>query len=57
MKSETDYTLYVCTDRRLMSSPTLEKSVESAIKGGATMIQLRDKDATGRELYETAGQR
>lgn len=51
---EFDCTLYVCTDRKLMSSPTVEASVEAAIKGGATMIQLRDKEVTGREFYETA---
>lgn len=49
-----DYTLYVCTDRELMSSPTMEESVEQAILGGAGMIQLRDKKASGRQLYETA---
>lgn len=54
MKPQVDYTLYVCTDRQLMSSRTMEESVEQAIRGGATVIQLRDKDASGRELYETA---
>lgn len=49
-----DYTLYVCTDRELMSSPTVEESVEQAILGGASMIQLRDKKASGRQMYETA---
>ena len=51
---EFDCTLYVCTDRKLMSSPSVEASVEAAIKGGATVIQLREKDVTGREFYETA---
>lgn len=49
-----DYTLYVCTDRELMSSPTMEESVEQAILGGAGVIQLRDKDSSGRRMYETA---
>lgn len=49
-----DYTLYVCTDRELMSSPSMEESVESALWGGASVIQLRDKHASGRQMYETA---
>lgn len=49
-----DYTLYVCTDRELMSSPSMEESVESALRGGASVIQLRDKHASGRQMYETA---
>lgn len=49
-----DYTLYVCTDRGLMSSPTIEESVEQAILGGCTVVQLREKDCSSREFYETA---
>lgn len=53
-KNEIDYTLYLCTDRGLMSTKTLEEAVERAIKGGCTVIQLREKDCTSREFYETA---
>jgi len=49
-----DYTLYLVTDRDLMSSPTVEESVEQAIKGGVTLVQLREKKVSGREFYETA---
>ena len=49
-----DYTLYVCTDRGLMSSKTIEESVEKAIKGGAGVIQLREKDASGHSFYSIA---
>ncbi len=49
-----DVTLYVCTDSGLMSCETVEQSVEESIKGGATVIQLREKNATGRELFELA---
>ena len=49
-----DYTLYVCTDRGLMSSKTIEESVEKAIKGGAGVIQLREKDASGHSFYTIA---
>ncbi len=49
-----DYTLYVCTDRHLMSCATVEESVEKAIRGGADMIQLREKDISGADFYRTA---
>ena len=49
-----DYSLYVCTDRDFMTTDTLEEAVELAIKGGATIIQLREKDCTSREFYELA---
>lgn len=53
-KSAVDYTLYLVTDRRLMSCETVERSVELAIAGGASVIQLREKDCSSREFYETA---
>ena len=49
-----DYTLYVCTDRGLMSSATIEESVSEAIRGGASVIQLREKDVTSRDFFEIA---
>lgn len=53
-KSKTDYTLYLCTDRGLMSCDTVEQSVEEGIKGGCSVIQLREKDCSSREFYELA---
>lgn len=49
-----DCLLYLVTDRSLMSAATLEEAVEQAIDGGCTMVQLREKDASAREFYETA---
>ncbi|MDD5994504.1 MAG: thiamine phosphate synthase [Clostridiales bacterium] len=54
MKPRVDYTLYLCTDRELMSEDTLEKSVELAIQGGVTVVQLREKDCSGREFLQVA---
>jgi thiamine-phosphate pyrophosphorylase len=54
MKSEINYTLYLVTDRDLMSTETLEEAVEQAIKGGCTLVQLREKTASSRDFYETA---
>lgn len=53
-RHEIDYTLYLCTDRELMSSKTLEEAVEQAIKGGCTVVQLREKTCSSKEFYETA---
>lgn len=53
-KSKIDYSLYLCTDRSLMTAPTLEQAVNDAIKGGCTIVQLREKHATSREFYQLA---
>lgn len=53
-KQEIDYTLYLCTDRELMSTETIEEAVEQAVKGGCTVVQLREKDCSSLEFYETA---
>lgn len=53
-KSNVDYSLYLCTDRKLMTTPTLEQAVNDAIKGGCTVIQLREKHCTDKEFYDLA---
>lgn len=53
-KAKIDYTLYLVTDRRLMSCETIEQSVSLAIAGGASVVQLREKDCSSREFYELA---
>ncbi|MBR6100795.1 MAG: thiamine phosphate synthase [Ruminococcus sp.] len=47
-------TLYAITDRGCLGGRDLCEAVESAIKGGATMIQLRDKELSERELIREA---
>lgn len=37
-----------------MSTDTLEEAVEQAVQGGCTVVQLREKDCTSLEFYETA---
>ena len=37
-----------------MSTETLEQAVEAAVKGGCTVVQLREKNCTSREFYELA---
>lgn len=53
-KSDVDYTLYLCTDRHLMSCETIEESVEEGIKGGCSIVQLREKDCSSRDFLELA---
>lgn len=52
MKPVIDYTLYLVTDRDLMSTGTLVEAIEAACAGGVTLVQLREKHVT-REEYET----
>ena len=54
MKPDIDYTLYLCTDRNIMTTETIEESVELAIKGGVSVVQLREKECSSREFYEMA---
>lgn len=49
-----DYTLYLVTDRQLMSCDSLTEAVEQAILGGCTMIQLREKELSSLEFYSQA---
>ncbi|WP_026885922.1 thiamine phosphate synthase [Clostridium beijerinckii] len=54
MKSKIDYSIYLVTDRDLMSTETLEEAVEKSIIGGCTLIQLREKDCSSLDFYNTA---
>ncbi len=49
-----DYTLYLVTDRPLAGGRPLASVVAEAIEGGVTVVQLREKQAGGREFYEQA---
>ena len=49
-----DYTLYLVTDRQLMSCDSMTEAVEQAILGGCTMIQLREKELPSLEFYNQA---
>jgi len=54
MKPKVDYSLYLCTDRELMNSDSIEEGVELAIKGGVTIVQLREKNCLGKEFLRIA---
>ena len=44
--------LYVITDKKLISRDIFISSVESAICGGAKIVQLREKDSSENEIIE-----
>jgi len=54
VRPEIDCTLYLVTDRDLMSTATLEDAVDLAVTGGATLVQLREKTASSLNFYRTA---
>jgi len=54
VKSKIDYTLYLVTDRNLMAADSIEECVEQAILGGCTVVQLREKNASSDEFFQTA---
>ncbi|HEX6941018.1 MAG TPA: thiamine phosphate synthase [Longimicrobiales bacterium] len=49
-----DLRLIVITDRRLAAPRAVEDVVRAALEAGAPAVQLRDKDANGRALFEQA---
>lgn len=49
-----DYSIYAVTDRRYHPDVHIETVVEEAILGGATIVQLREKTAQGKEFFEQA---
>lgn len=49
-----DFNLYLITGRGETLGRNLEFVVEEALRGGVRAVQLRDKGASSKELYETA---
>lgn len=54
MRNPIDYTLYLVTDRTLVANGSLESAVEAAIRGGCTVVQIREKQASSREFLASA---
>ena len=46
--------LYAVTDRSWLGGATLEQQVEEALKGGATFVQLREKNLDRQTFYQEA---
>jgi thiamine-phosphate pyrophosphorylase len=49
-----DYSLYLVTDRGLARGRSNFEIVKAAVDGGATVVQLREKDCSTREFIEQA---
>ncbi len=49
-----DLSLYLVTDRNLSQGRSIDYIVEQAVKGGVTMVQLREKECSSREFYQLA---
>lgn len=47
-----DLSVYLVTDARLCAARGLIATVLAAVRGGATLVQLRDKDASDAELVD-----
>lgn len=54
VRNNIDFTLYLVTDRRWLGERTLWDSVEEAIRGGVTLVQLREKEISSKEYLELA---
>jgi len=54
MKKKCNYSLYLVTDSGLSLGRSHEEVVACAIRGGVTIIQLREKDCCTREMIEMA---
>jgi thiamine-phosphate pyrophosphorylase len=53
-KSLVNYSLYLVTDNGDKDGEAFCETVERAIAGGVTLVQLREKMATSRDFYELA---
>ena len=49
-----DFTLYLVTDRGWLGERSLPECVEEAILGGATLVQLREKEISSKAYLELA---
>ncbi|HBV88902.1 MAG TPA: thiamine phosphate synthase [Desulfosporosinus sp.] len=53
-KVKIDYSLYLVTDRTLLGERDLAQGIESAIQGGVTLVQLREKSVSTKEFLQLA---
>lgn len=53
-KPKVNYELYLVTDREILGQRDLIESIEKSILGGATLVQLREKDISTRDFYNIA---
>ena len=51
-KKKVDYSLYLVTDRALSLGRSNLEVIQAAVRGGVTVVQLREKEATTKEFYQ-----
>jgi thiamine-phosphate pyrophosphorylase len=51
-KKKVDYSLYLVTDRVLSLGRSNLEVIQAAVRGGVTLVQLREKEATTKEFYQ-----
>ena len=49
-----DYSLYLVTDSRLSLGRSNAQVLQAALRGGVTVVQYREKDASARQMVEQA---
>lgn len=49
-----NYSLYLVTDRILLGTRNFLQSIEEALKGGVTLVQLREKEISSSDFYHLA---
>ncbi|WP_304125500.1 thiamine phosphate synthase [Methanosphaera cuniculi] len=54
MSKQVDYTLYLVTDQFDFTEDEFLRIIEEALKGGVTILQLREKESTTKDFYELA---
>ena len=54
MKPLIDYSIYLITDHDCLKGRDFLQCIEAALRGGVTLVQLREKSVTGRLFFERA---
>ena len=54
MKQKLDLSLYLVTDNHIAEGYTFLEVIEEGVRGGVTVVQLREKEASSKEFYERA---
>ena len=49
-----DYSLYLCTNSEMNNNYLLEDCVEQSIKGGVSIVQVREKNKSYNEFLKIA---
>ena len=51
-KKDIDYTCYLVTDHKDKTNEEILNIIEEALKGGTSIVQIREKTASTKDFYE-----